>query len=251
MPWPRPGNAAILAADVVGYSKLVGSDEERTLARLRALRRDLIDPSIAVHHGLMVKRTGDGSIIEFRSVVDAVRCAIEVQNGMVERNAGLPPERRIEFRVGIDKRENPSNYCLFVMSEGAEWEGYRLREYGEADAYGHRKKANVAEDLSDVIKKHTGEETVVSDLTYDLRSGGPDFTDRLVATTFGTIALDAAREGKSGLMTAIVNGSYALVEIPDPKLGPRKMDVETMYNKERLRPNYSNKVGLPIFLTRT
>ena len=83
------------------------------------------------------------------------------------------------------------------MSEGAEWEGYRLREYGEADAYGHRKKANVAEDLSDVIKKHTGEETVVSDLTYDLRSGGPDFTDRLVATTFGTIALDAAREGKS------------------------------------------------------
>jgi len=118
-------------------------------------------------------------------------------------------------------RENPSNYCLFVMSEGAEWEGYRLREFGEADAYGHRKKANVAEDLSDEIKKRTGEETVVSDLTYDLRSGNPDFTDRLVATTFGTIALNAAREGRSGLMTAIVNGCYALVEIPDPKLGPR------------------------------
>ncbi len=93
--------AAILAADVVGYSRLTGSDEERTLARLRALRSDLIDPTIAVHHGRVVKRTGDGIIIEFRSVVDAVRCAIEVQNGMVERNAGLPPERRIEFRVGI------------------------------------------------------------------------------------------------------------------------------------------------------
>jgi TolB-like protein/class 3 adenylate cyclase len=93
--------AAILAADVAGYSKLAGSDEERTLARLRALRSDLIDPTIAVHHGRVVKRTGDGSIIEFRSVVDAVRCAIEVQSGMVERNAGLPPERRIEFRVGI------------------------------------------------------------------------------------------------------------------------------------------------------
>ena len=93
--------AAILAADIVGYSKLAGSDEERTLARLRALRSDLIDPTIAVHNGRVVKRTGDGSIIEFRSVVDAVRCAIEVQNGMVERNAGLPPERRIEFRVGI------------------------------------------------------------------------------------------------------------------------------------------------------
>jgi adenylate cyclase len=78
--------AAILVADVVGFSRLAGSDEERTLAR---------------HHGRVVKRTGDGSIIEFRSVVDAVRCAIEVQNGMVERNTGLPPERRIEFRVGI------------------------------------------------------------------------------------------------------------------------------------------------------
>ena len=93
--------AAILAADVVGYSRLAGADEDRTLARLRALRSDLVDPTIAVHHGRVVKRTGDGILIEFRSVVDAVRCAIEVQNGMVERNAGLPPERRIEFRVGI------------------------------------------------------------------------------------------------------------------------------------------------------
>ena len=93
--------AAILAADVVGYSRLAGSDEERTLARLRGLRSDLVDPAIAAHHGRVVKRTGDGVLIEFRSVVDAVRCAIEVQNGMVERNAGLPPERRIEFRVGI------------------------------------------------------------------------------------------------------------------------------------------------------
>jgi adenylate cyclase len=93
--------AAILAADVVGYSRLAGIDEDRTLARLRALRSDLIDPTVAVHNGRVVKRTGDGSLIEFRSVVDAVRCAIEVQNGMVERNAGLPLERRIEFRVGI------------------------------------------------------------------------------------------------------------------------------------------------------
>ncbi len=92
---------AILAADVVGYSRLTGADEDRTLARLRALRSDLIDPTIAVHNGRVVKRTGDGALVEFRSVVDAVRCAIEVQNAMVERNAGLPPERRIEFRVGI------------------------------------------------------------------------------------------------------------------------------------------------------
>ena len=93
--------AAILVADVVGYSRLAAADEDRTLVRLRGLRSDLIDPAVAIHHGRVVKRTGDGIIIEFRSVVDAVRCAIEVQNGMVERNAGLPPERRIEFRVGI------------------------------------------------------------------------------------------------------------------------------------------------------
>ncbi len=93
--------AAILVSDVVGYSRLAGADEDRILARLRALSSDLIDPIISVHHGRIVKRTGDGSLIEFRSVVDAVRCAIEVQNGMVERNAGLPPERRIEFRIGI------------------------------------------------------------------------------------------------------------------------------------------------------
>jgi class 3 adenylate cyclase/TolB-like protein len=93
--------AAILVADVVGYSRLAGADEDRTLARLRGLRSDLIDPAIAAHHGRIVKRTGDGAIVEFRSVVDAVRCAIEVQNGLIERNAGLPPEKRIEFRIGI------------------------------------------------------------------------------------------------------------------------------------------------------
>ena len=93
--------AAILVSDIVGFSRLAGADEDRILARLRTLRSDLIDPTISVHRGRVVKRTGDGSIVEFRSVVDAVRCAIELQQGLVERNAGLPPERRIEFRVGI------------------------------------------------------------------------------------------------------------------------------------------------------
>lgn len=92
---------AILAADVVGFSRLAGADEDLTLARLRALRSDLIDPTIAIHNGRVVKRTGDGAIVEFRSVVDAVRCAVEVQTAMIERNAGVPPERRIDFRIGI------------------------------------------------------------------------------------------------------------------------------------------------------
>jgi 6-phosphofructokinase len=149
-----------------------------------------------------------------------------------------------------DKRGNPSNYALIVMSEGAQWEGFELRQYGEADAFGHRKKANVAEALADELKRRTDEETIVSDLTYDLRSGDPDFIDKLVALTFGNMAYDAILEGKSGLMSALVEGRYDLVPIPDPKLGPRKVDVTSTYNTERFRPIYAHKRGLPIFLNR-
>lgn len=177
----------------------------------------------------------------YTAYVSSIRCAIP------EYRFNL--EKMIEL-IHSDKRNNPSNYALIVLSEGAEWEGYEMKEYGEADAYGHRKKMSVAEDLSLEVKKRLGEETVVSDLTYDLRSGDPDFTDRLVASTFGTIAFDAVLQGKTGLMTGIQNGSYALVPIPDPKLGPRRVDVATMYNTDRYRPNYESKLGLPIFLTR-
>src|SRR6476620_1321725 len=93
--------AAILVADIVGFSRLTASDEDRTLARIRALRSDLVDPTVAVHRGRVVKGTGDGVLVEFRSVVDAVRCALELQAGMIERNIGLPTERRIELRIGI------------------------------------------------------------------------------------------------------------------------------------------------------
>ncbi len=177
----------------------------------------------------------------YTAYVTSLRCAIP------EYRFNL--DRMIELLVK-DKKDNPSSYSLVVLSEGAEWEGYSVREYGEADAYGHRKKANVAEDLSDEIKKRAREETVVSDLTYELRSGDPDFIDKMVATTFANMAMDCLQEGRSNIMTAIVNGQFALMPIPDPKLGPRRVDVENMYNVQRYRPNYSNKVGLPIFLTR-
>ena len=149
-----------------------------------------------------------------------------------------------------DKRNNPSNYALVILSEGAEWEGYKVKEYGEPDAYGHRKKMNVGEDLSGEIKAATGEETVVSDLTYELRSGTPDFVDRMVAITFAGMAMDAIQEGRQGLMTAVSHGRFVLRPIPDPALGPRRVEVETMYNTERYRPTYDRKLGLPIFLTR-
>src|SRR6202140_790063 len=110
--------AAILCSDVVGYSRLAGADEDRVLARLRALRSDLIDPTIAVHRGRVVKRTGDGSLVEFSSVVEAVRCAIEVQNAMVERNAGVPEDRRIEFRIGIHLGDVVPNHDDDLMGDG-------------------------------------------------------------------------------------------------------------------------------------
>src|ERR1700675_4444751 len=93
--------AAILAADVVGFSRMASADEDRTLARLRALRVDLIDPTIAGQNGRVFKRTGDGALVEFRSVVEAVRCAITIQNAMIERNVGTPADQRIDFRIGV------------------------------------------------------------------------------------------------------------------------------------------------------
>jgi ATP-dependent phosphofructokinase / diphosphate-dependent phosphofructokinase len=166
------------------------------------------------------------------------------------------PEYKVDVKHLIDslmedKRTNPSNYSLVILSEGAQWQGYRVKEYGKPDAFGHRKKMSVAEDLKDEIKRVTGEESVVSDLTYDLRSGSPDFLDRLIAFTFAGMAMDALEEGKSGLMTAINEGHYEMVPIPDPKLGPRKVAIPSMYNTERYCPKYDCKIGLPIFLTRT
>jgi ATP-dependent phosphofructokinase / diphosphate-dependent phosphofructokinase len=176
----------------------------------------------------------------YTAYVTSVRCCIP------EFKVNL--EKLIEL-VMTDKRNNPSNYALVILSEGAEWEGYEVKEYGDPDAFGHRKKMSVAEDLSNEIKRVTGEETIVSDLTYDLRSGSADFVDRMVASTFAGMALDAIKDGKHGLMTAIQHGSYALAEIPDPKVGPRKVDIDSMYNKVRYRPTYDHKLGLPIFLT--
>ena len=92
---------AILAADIAGFSRLAGTDEERTLARLRALRSELVNPAIAAHNGRVVKRTGDGLIVEFRSVIDAVRSAIRIQTGVAERDVGLPPRLLMAFRIGI------------------------------------------------------------------------------------------------------------------------------------------------------
>ncbi|HXP85287.1 MAG TPA: 6-phosphofructokinase [Bryobacteraceae bacterium] len=177
----------------------------------------------------------------YTAYVTSIRCCIPEYVVNLEKLIDL---------LMVEKRNTPSNYVLAVVSEGAKWEGYVPQEYGEPDAYGHRHKASVAEALANEISKRTGEESIVSDLTYDLRSGDPDFADKLVAATFGNIAMDAVLSGRSGVMASLVEGRYTLSPIPDPALGPRKVDIATMYNTERYRPNYASKMGLPIFLTR-
>ena len=177
----------------------------------------------------------------YTAYVTSIRCCIP------EYKVNL--EKLIDLLI-VEKHDTPSNYVLVVLSEGAQWEGYTVQEYGEPDAFGHRRKTSVAEALGVEIGKRTGEECIVSDLTYDLRSGEPDFADKLIAGTFGNIAMDAVLSGRSGVMAALVHGCYCLAAIPDPKLGPRRVDVDTMYNKQRYRPNYANKIGLPIFLTK-
>ena len=148
-----------------------------------------------------------------------------------------------------DKAINPSNYSLIIVSEGAIWIGAEVKEYGEADAYGHRKKADIGHALAEELHSRTGQETMVSDLTYDLRSGEPDSIDQLVSISFANIAVDLIREGVSGKMVAIQNGCYAQAPLTDLSLGARKVNVAKLYNAERYRPNYRSKLGMPLLFS--
>lgn len=149
-----------------------------------------------------------------------------------------------------DKKRNPSRYSLVIASEGAIWKDGVLGEYGEADAYGHRKKMDIGQALSEQIQKRTGEETIVSDLTYDLRSGEADALDQMVAITFANVAMDLVRDGVHGRLTSVVDGKYSHSPLPDPKMGARKVDIAHAYSIERFRPNYSGKLGFPLLLNR-
>lgn len=148
-----------------------------------------------------------------------------------------------------DKRKNPSNYALVVVSEGAVWQGQEVADFGESDAYGHRKKVDIGHALAAEIKRRTGEETMTSDLTYDLRSGDPDSVDQLVATTFANLALDLISDGVTEGMVAIQGGRYSHTALPDPGLGPRRVDVASLYNTERYRPQYGRRLGAPMLLS--
>jgi 6-phosphofructokinase len=148
-----------------------------------------------------------------------------------------------------DKRNNPSRYAFVIASEGAVWQGQTVAEYGEADAYGHKRKVDIGQALGEEIRQRTGEETMVSDLTYDLRSGDPDALDQIVAITFANVAVDLIREGVHGRLTAVRDGKYTHVPLPDPKLGARRIDVPSMYNVTRYRPHYAGRLGSPLLLS--
>ena len=147
-----------------------------------------------------------------------------------------------------DKRSNPSKYAFVIAAEGARWNGLTLGEIGEPDAYGHRKKQDVGDALADEIHRRTGEEVIVSELTYDLRSGDPDAFDQMVATTFANIAVDLLASGMSGRMVAVRGGRYTHSPLPDPALGPRKVDVPRQYDIDRFRPRYTDRLGFSLWL---
>ena len=171
--------------------------------------------------------------------VTSARCVIP--------EAPFDLDRLVETLVA-DKRDNPSRYALVIAAEGANWKGGSVPELGPADAFGHRRKVNIAETLAEEIRRRSGEETLASELTYDLRSGDPDSIDQVVAITFANIAVDLIREGISGRMLAVQGGNFVHTDLPDPALGPRKVDVERTYNVERFRPQYAGRLGASIFL---
>ncbi len=150
--------------------------------------------------------------------------------------------------VAEDHRSNASHYALVVISEGAMWSGGKLEEYGEADGFGHRKKMDVGQQLAQEITRITKLPTRPQDLTYDLRSGDPDPFDRIVATTFGALAVELLAQGQTGRMLAVQNGLYTHAPLPDAARGARTVDVAASYDADRFRPRFSGQLGKPIFL---
>ena len=175
----------------------------------------------------------------YAAYVTSTRCVIPEAPFDLDQLASLLVE---------DRMANPSRYALVIASEGAAWEGGTLQEYGEPDAFGHRRPVDIGSALADELHRRTGVETVHSDLTYDLRSGDPDALDQMVATTFANVAVDLLADGVNGRMVAIRDGKYAHAPLPDAALGPRHVDVATMYSTARFRPLYGHRLGMPLLL---
>lgn len=226
--------------DVQGTEYCIGFSTAITRARQSITRQRT---TIGSHERIGIFRIfgrDAGFTALYTSYVTSTRCLIPEHPFDLDRVCRLLME---------DKANNPSHYALIVVSEGAVWNGGEVREYGEADAFGHRKKVDIGHALAEEIHRRLGQETMVSDLTYDLRSGEPDSIDQVVAITFANIAVELIREGISGRMIGIQGGCYAHVPLPDLSLGARKVNIAKLYNTERYRPNYTSKLGMPLLFT--
>jgi 6-phosphofructokinase 1 len=225
--------------DVQGTEYCIGFSSAVTRARELINRQRT---TLGSHERLGVFRIfgrNSGYTAWYAAYVTSARCVIPEATFELDRLTELLVE---------DRRANPSGYAFVIASEGAIWTGGVIGEEGEADAYGHRHKSDVGGALAEELRRRTGVETVHSDLTYDLRSGDPDALDQMVAMTFANVAMDLMASGVSGRMVSIRDGKYSHAALPDPALGPRRIDVGSMYNTERLRPQYAHKLGSPLLL---
>jgi 6-phosphofructokinase 1 len=150
--------------------------------------------------------------------------------------------------VARDQAGSPGHYAMVLCSEGAMWKGGNLVEIGPPDAFGHRHKQNVGEALADAMTRETGLPTRAQDLAYDLRSGDPEPFDKIIANTFGALAVELIAGGRTGRMVCIEKGVYTDTALPEPTRAPRKVDVSTDYDAERFRPRFANRFGRTIFL---
>ena len=225
--------------DVQGTEYCIGFSSAVTRARELINRQRT---TLGSHERIGVFRIfgrNSGYTAWYAAYVTSARCVIPESSFELDTLADLLME---------DRRANPSNYAFVIASEGAIWSGGTLGEEGEADAFGHRHKSDVGHALAEELRRRTGVECVNSDLTYDLRSGDPDALDQMVATTFANVAMDLMTSGVSGRMVGICDGKYSHSPLPDPALGPRRIDVQALYNTRRLRPRYEDKLGSPLLL---
>jgi 6-phosphofructokinase 1 len=225
--------------DVQGTEYCIGFSTAITRAR------DAIDrqrSTIGSHERVMVFRIfgrDAGFTALYSAFVTSGRCLIPEAPYDIEALAAV---------LAADHASNPSHYAFVITAEGAIWEGGSIAEVGEADAFGHRHKANVAEILAAELKSRTRIDTIHSDLTYDLRSGAPDTVDQIVGMVFGNTAMELVADGQRGRMMAIREGRYAHAPLPDPELGAVSVDVDLMYDRARFRPRYDGLLGRPLML---
>ena len=155
---------------------------------------------------------------------------------------------RVAALLTDDRRRNPSNYAIVVVSEGATMIGSQVVEYGEEDAFGHKKLGGIGQVVGEALKKITGVDIVNQQLAYLMRAGAPDSLDRMVATSYGSLAAQQLERGHAGLMVALQNGVYTTVPVDTAISGTKRVDVAELYDAKNYKPRVHHLLGKPMFL---